>query len=321
MAPASIFAENVDLLAAGLFFLLTFVSIVYLWRGIHARRSVATRREMLRRRRGKLKRDAARQERGKRSPRSGALGRELLDRFRLSKDTQAKAIEQKLHQAGFNHADALPVYVLSRVVAPCVVTAAAYVLVLSFDLAQGKPILLAGELLLAAIIGAALPDFVVARATASRREQLQDALPDALDLLVICAEAGLSLDNALERVANELGEAASALSDELSITALELNFLPSRKLALENLGTRTGLPTIRSLVGTLIQSEKYGTPLAQSMRVLSAELREQRMLAAEEKAARLPATLTVPMIVFILPTLFIVLAGPAVIDVYDSLSR
>jgi tight adherence protein C len=143
-------------------------------------------------------------------------------------------------------------------------------------------------------------------------------LPDGLDLLVICAEAGLSLDAALNRVSRELGLSSPDLADELGLTAVELGFLPNRRQALMNLTKRTNLPPIRGVVNTLVQTERYGTPLAHSLRVLSAEFREERMLKAEEKAAKLPATLTVPMILFILPTLFCVLIGPAIIQVLDA---
>ncbi len=146
-------------------------------------------------------------------------------------------------------------------------------------------------------------------------------LPDGLDLMVICAEAGLSLDASLNRIAQEIGPSAPELADELALTAVELSFLPERRQALVNLENRSSLPAIRGVVNTLVQTEKYGTPLSQSLRVLSNEFRDTRMLRAEEKAARLPATLTVPMILFILPTLFIVLVGPAMIDVYDNLIR
>ena len=125
----------------------------------------------------------------------------------------------------------------------------------------------------------------------------------------------------MNRVAEELAISAPELADELALTSVELNFLPERRMALANFARRVDLPAIRGVVNTLIQTEKYGTPLAQSLRVLSAEFREQRMLRAEEKAARLPATLTVPMILFILPTLFIVLVGPAMIDVYDNIAK
>ena len=145
-------------------------------------------------------------------------------------------------------------------------------------------------------------------------------MPDALDLLVICAEAGLSLDAALVRVSRELEMTWPELSEEFAITAAELTYLPDRGTAFENLNARTDMASIRGVVNTLLQTAKFGTPLAQSLRVLAAEFREARMTRAEEKAARLPAMLTVPMIVFILPTLFIVVLGPAILSVLDTFS-
>ena len=163
------------------------------------------------------------------------------------------------------------------------------------------------------------PELWVSNRTKKRQLALSKSLPDGLDLLVICAESGLSLDASLDRVANEIGGASPALAEELSLTSIELGFLPERRQALLNLNRRTNLPQVRGVVNTLMQTEKYGTPLSQSLRVLANEFRDQRLLKAEEKAARLPATLTVPMIVFILPVLFIVLIGPAVIKVMDNL--
>jgi tight adherence protein C len=174
-------------------------------------------------------------------------------------------------------------------------------------------------LLGSAAFGFFAPELYVSNLIKKRQLALQKALPDGLDLLVICAESGLALDAALDRVANELGNAAPELAEELQLTGIELGFLPERRHALLNLGRRTNLPSIRGVVNTLLQTEKYGTPLSQSLRVLSNEFRDQRMLRAEEKAARLPATLTVPMILFILPVLFIVLIGPAIIGVMDNL--
>jgi tight adherence protein C len=145
-------------------------------------------------------------------------------------------------------------------------------------------------------------------------------LPDALDLLVICAEAVLSLDASLTRVSRELEPTWPEVSEEFGITAAELTFLPERRQAFENLNGRTNLSSIRGVVNTLLQTAKFGTPLAQSLRVLAAEYREARITRAEEKAARLPAMLTVPMILFILPTLFIVLLGPAALNIVDTFS-
>jgi tight adherence protein C len=146
-------------------------------------------------------------------------------------------------------------------------------------------------------------------------------LPDALDLFVICAESGLGLDAAFTRVARELGNSSHELADELGLTAIELGFLPNRRDALTNLAKRVDMPSMRSLVNTLAQTERYGTPLAQSLRALSADYRHERLMKAEQKAAKLPATLTVPMIIFILPPLFVVLIGPAIIQVIAVLKK
>jgi tight adherence protein C len=170
------------------------------------------------------------------------------------------------------------------------------------------------------LLGFVLPDVVVKNAISKRRDKTRKSLPDALDLMVICAEAGLSLDAMLKRVADEFAQGGPELADELVLTSIEFGFLPDRKQALVNLNLRTDQPGIRALCNALNQCEKFGTPLALSMRVLSAEFREERMLKAEEKAARLPALLTVPMIVFILPPLFIVLLGPAILRLVDAFS-
>jgi tight adherence protein C len=143
-------------------------------------------------------------------------------------------------------------------------------------------------------------------------------LPDALDLLVICAEAGLTVDAAFNRVARELGRAYPELGDEFALTAIELSFLTERRQAFENLAYRVNLESVKGVTTTMIQTERYGTPLASALRVLSAEFRHERMMRAEEKAARLPAIMTVPLILFILPTLFIVILGPAACSISDN---
>jgi tight adherence protein C len=166
-----------------------------------------------------------------------------------------------------------------------------------------------------------VPEVFVKNAIQKRRKLIQKGLPDTLDLLVICAEAGLALDAALIRVSREMERSAPEVADEFGLTAVELGFLPDRKQALKNLIKRVRLPSIRGVVNTLMQTEKYGTPLSQALRVLAAEYRSERMLKAEEKATKLPALLTVPLIVFIMPTLFIVLLGPAILRAIDGLSN
>jgi len=178
-----------------------------------------------------------------------------------------------------------------------------------------------GAALLSVILGAYLPDVVVKNTTQKRQDLIRKSLPDALDLMVICAEAGLSLDATLNRVSTEMELACAELADELSLTGLELGFLPDRRKALQNLAVRIDLPVVRGVVNTLLQAEKYGTPLAQSLRIMSGESRNERIMKAEEKAARLPALLTVPMIVFTLPPLLVVLIGRAILNTMDAFSK
>jgi tight adherence protein C len=172
------------------------------------------------------------------------------------------------------------------------------------------------------VIGAyKAPDLYLKNKVQKRTHAIRKGLPDALDLLVICAEAGLTVDAAFNRVARELGKAYPELGDEFALTSIELGFLTDRRTAFENLATRIDLDSIRGVVTTMIQTEKYGTPLASALRVLSAEFRNERMMRAEEKAARLPAIMTVPLILFILPVLFVVILGPAACSISDTLMK
>jgi tight adherence protein C len=156
---------------------------------------------------------------------------------------------------------------------------------------------------------------MVKNAATKRQEGITLGFPDTLDLMIICVEAGLSLEAAFTRVANEIGEQNPDLAEELGLTTAELSFLGDRRAALMNFSDRVGTPEARALSTTLIQSEQYGTPLTVSLRVLSQENRDSRMSKAEQKAGALPAMLTGPMIVFFLPTVFIVLLGPAILQI------
>jgi tight adherence protein C len=164
------------------------------------------------------------------------------------------------------------------------------------------------------------PELFLKNKAKKRTHAIRKGLPDALDLLVICAEAGLTVDAAFNRVAKELGRAYPELGDEFALTAIELSFLTERRQAFENFAYRVDLDAVRGVVTTMIQTERYGTPLASALRVLSAEFRNERMMRAEEKAARLPAIMTVPLILFILPVLFIVILGPAACSISDAFS-
>jgi len=249
--------------------------------------------------------------------RAASIGRlkQLLDRLKLLRGDEARKTSDLLAQAGWRSRDALAIFLGIRLALPVLGAIAGIAVLFAWksQAATGTNQLLA--LLIGAIVGGFAPVIGLRQAIKGRQKHLRKELPDGLDLLVICAEAGLSLDAGLTRVARELGFSAPHLSDEFGLTAVELGFLPNRRQALTNLNRRTDLPSIRGVVNTLIQTERYGTPLAHALRVLSAEFREERMLRAEEKAAKLPATLTVPMMLFILPTLFIVIIGPAIIQV------
>jgi len=243
--------------------------------------------------------------------------RKLVERLKLTRGDEARKTVDKLAQAGWRSRDILVVYLGARFLMPFVAGAGALFVLTTIggDLSTLSTVSAAGA---GVLIGAYLPVIILKNSIARRYQKIRRQLPDALDLLVICAEAGLSLDAALTRVAREMGPSAPELSDEVGLTAIELGFLPNRRQALLNLVRRADLPPIRAVVNTLTQTERYGTPLAHSLRVLAAEFRDDRMMRAEEKAARLPAIMTVPLILFILPCLFIVLIGPAIIQVLET---
>ncbi len=321
MSPDRLFGSPETAFAA-LVGLATFACLLAVWWALLERDPAAARARMLQQRRQELQ-AAIRTGRPTRRHRitTRSLVERLVRRLELARSGVDERLRDRLAQAGLRSPQARPLFLLAKLAAPVVAALVALVLVYGSNLAGRNPSTRLFALLGAVLAGFYLPDLYLANRIAKRSQALQRALPDALDLLVVCAEAGLSLDVALNRVAEEMGSTSPELAEEFGLTAVELNFLPERRQALVNLGRRIDLPAVRGVVNTLIQTEKYGTPLSQSLRVLSAEFREQRMLKAEEKAARLPATLTVPMIVFILPTLFIVLMGPAILDVYDNLIK
>jgi tight adherence protein C len=245
--------------------------------------------------------------------------RGILTSFKMLQDDQLKKTQLRLMQAGIRTKDLAFFIIFARFILPLVLGTAAILLIYVFDFfplwsALRRYITVAGIL----VLSYKAPDLWLKNKVTKRSHAIRKGLPDALDLLVICAEAGLTVDAAFGRVAKELGKAYPALGDEFGLTAIELGFLNERRQAFENLAARVDLEAVRGVVTTMIQTEKYGTPLASALRVLSAEFRNERMMRAEEKAARLPAIMTVPLILFILPTLFIVILGPAACSIHDS---
>jgi tight adherence protein C len=245
--------------------------------------------------------------------------RQLVKKLNLLQSDTITATRIKLAQAGYRSRDALTVYLFLRLALPAAIAllVAIFTLILPLWPLPALHALLAT--LTAALAASFLPNIFLKNQTQKRQDVLRKAMPDAFDLLVISAEAGLSLDAALDRVARETGRACPLLAEEIGITALELSFLPERAKALQDLASRVPIDGVSALANTLIQTERYGTPLAEALRVLAAEMRSDRMMKAEEKAARLPAIMTVPMILFILPPLFIVLLGPAILRVLDTM--
>lgn len=239
----------------------------------------------------------------------------IVDKLRLERGKQMRDIRLKLARAGYRSREAVMAYLLMRLIAPIGMGLVGFFLIFVVQAFKMEFIFKVLSLVLSVIVGFALPEIFIKNQSQKRADILRKAMPDALDLMVICAEAGLSLDASLTRVSRELAHSGPELAEEIGLTGVELGFFPERSQALQNLADRVPLPGVMALANTLMQTEKYGTPLAQALRVLSAEMRNERIMAAETKAARLPATLTVPMILFILPPLFVVLLGPAILKV------
>ena len=245
--------------------------------------------------------------------------RDFLSKLRVLQDSQLADITRKLAQAGIRKKEYAVAIVLGRLVGPIVLGAAAATMIYLINYfpewGSFKRFMAFAAMV---ILGYKGPDLWLGNLVGKRTKEVRKGLPDALDLLVICAEAGLTVDAAFGRVARELGRAYPELGDEFQLTAIELSFLTERRMAFENLAYRVNLESVKGVVTTMIQTERYGTPLASALRVLSAEFRNERMMRAEEKAARLPAIMTIPLILFILPTLFVVILGPAACSISDN---
>ena len=301
---------------------LTAFFVVYaVWQALRARDPIVTRAKSILARRTELMAQYLGHGRERERPRARGFMAQTVSRFRLMQGNKTGEMRERLAQAGMRSREALIAFLFSKLCLPLGVGIAALILfkgMHAYSLSDSNSTFVCiGSVL----FGFFAPTIWIKNKISKRQNAIRKSIPDALDLLVICVEAGLSLDAALARVSRELGKGSPELGDEFQLTSLELGLLPERRQALENLSKRVPQPSIRAITSALLQTEKYGTPLAQSLRVLAAEFRNDRMMRAEEKAARLPATLTVPMVVFILPTLFIVLIGPAIINVIDGLRK
>ncbi|MFN3389120.1 MAG: type II secretion system F family protein [Allosphingosinicella sp.] len=328
MAPASgptILGIDVVMVATFMSAVATFAVLVAIYAATTVKDPMAKRVKALNERRDQLKAGivASSSKRRRNITNKNEMAdkvRGLLGSLKMLQAEQVEKAQKRLMQAGIRSKDLAFVVIFARLVLPILLGTIVIVGVYILDWfpewgAVKKYGLVAGTLL-----GAyKAPDLWLKNKVTKRTHAIRKGLPDALDLLVICAEAGLTVDAAFNRVARELGKAYPELGDEFALTSIELGFLTDRRAAFENLATRIDLDAVRGVVTTMIQTEKYGTPLASALRVLAAEFRNERMMRAEEKAARLPAIMTVPLILFILPVLFIVILGPAACDISDSL--
>jgi tight adherence protein C len=239
----------------------------------------------------------------------------VVEDFNLTKYLAQEAARDKLVMAGYRGHAPYVTFLFARLVTPLVMFIGAILYVFFISQMQKSMPIKIGICVGVAYLGLQAPMMFLKNAISKRQLQIKRAFPDALDLLLICIESGMSVEVAFRKVAGEIVTQSVALSEEFALTTAELSYLQDRKMAYENLARRTGLEGVKSVCLALMQSERYGTPLGQSLRVMAQENRDMRMNEAEKKAAALPPKLTVPMILFFLPVLFVVILGPTGIKV------
>ena len=242
----------------------------------------------------------------------------VVQRFDLQKAFADENTQALLQQAGYRGQGPLTTYVFLRFVSPMVFFVLALVY-LGFLAPGGRPLFLnVLYAIMVGLLGSYLPLVLLRNQIQKRQQSIRRAWPDCLDLMLLCVEAGMSVEHAFKRVAKEIGAQSVPLAEELTLTTAELSFLDDRTRAYDNLGKRTGLDGVRAVMTALIQAERYGTSVGQSLRIMAEEGREMRMNEAEKKAASLPPKLTVPLILFFLPVLFIVIMAPAMIKIFSQ---
>jgi len=239
----------------------------------------------------------------------------VVDQFNLAKWVGQETAREKLIQAGHRGQAPYVAYLFFRMISPVIALMVAVFYIFFVLKMDQPPMIKIAMCLFAAYVGMQLPWFFLKNQIAKRQLSVRRAFPDALDLLLICVESGMSIEAAFRKVSQEIGSQSIPLAEELTLTTAELSYLQDRKVAYENLAKRTDLDGVKAVCMALAQSERYGTPLGQTLRVMAQENRDMRMSEAEKKAAALPPKLTVPMILFFLPVLFIVILGPAAIRV------
>ena len=245
----------------------------------------------------------------------------VVERLNLTKLLEDPKVVDQMAQAGFRGPRPVTAFYFFRFATPFVFMAlTAFYLFVVNDF--GLPVMMrVTASMAAAVAGFYAPNIYLSNLISKRRTSIMQAFPDALDLLLICVESGMSIEAAIQKVSAEIGGTSIELAEELSLLAAELSYLPDRRMAYDNLGRRNNHPGVKAVATAMTQAETYGTPLASALRVMAKENRDLRLSAAEKKAAALPAQLTVPMIVFFLPVLFVVILGPAIINIMDTMKN
>ena len=244
-----------------------------------------------------------------------SLMKSTLDRLKLSNMLESEDTKDKLAQAGYRGQAPLIAFMFFRFVMPGLVFVIMLFYLFVVTHFHYAVMMKVTASFAGALVGYYLPDLFISNVTARRQQSIMRAFPDALDLMLICVESGMSIESAFGKVSAEIGTQSVELAEELGLTTAELSYLPDRSQAFDNLARRCGHGGVKSVAIALNQAEKYGTPMGQALRVAAQENREQRMQNAEQKAAALPAKLTVPMIIFFLPCLFVVILGPAIMKI------
>ncbi|MCJ2142573.1 type II secretion system F family protein [Methylobacterium sp. E-066] len=244
-----------------------------------------------------------------------AYMKSIVDRYQLNRWLGTDTAKRKLMMAGYRGQGAETTFLFFRLVVPVSAVIAAVFYLFVLEAIDASYLMRIGMVIGAAYGGIKAPELFLVNGAKKRQAEIRRAWPDALDLTLICVESGMAIEHAFRKVSTEIATSSVVLAEELALMTAEMSFLPDRRQAYENLSLRTGLEPVKSVATALIQAERYGTPVGQALRVLSQESRDQRMNEAEKKAASLPPKLTVPMILFFLPVLFVVIITPAVIQI------
>lgn len=311
MTPSTLIAGGVAILAA--------ISIMTLMKGMVVDEQLEKRMKAVGQRREELRRMSRQTVSAGGSLRHQDTSpyKALVEKLNLKTLLEDPKVAEKLAMAGYRGPKPISTFYFFRFASPFILGAIAvlYMFVLNIvDLKLNMKLLITVG---AFVAGYYAPNIYISNRAQKRRESIVAAFPDALDLLLISVEAGMSIEAALQRVSAELGPTSIELAEELSLLVAELSYLPERRLAYEGLAKRTNHPGVKAVCTAMIQAEKYGTPLGTALRVMAKENREMRLSAAEKKAAALPAQLTVPMIIFFLPVLFLVILGPVILRITD----